>query len=219
MIEQSAETALAELEGLERGRLAIGASTTIGIYLLPTLLGIFQRRYPGVHLFLDIGNTAEIVDRLRMRLLDMAFVEGPVAGSDLEIEPWRDDLLVVVAAPDHPLAGRQPVPFGELLTAPFVLREAGSGTREMVDAALRDHGGEARVAMELGSTEAIKQAVAAGLGVSIISTATIGQELAVGSLVVLDVAGFRMRRTLTRLRVAGRSPSRAARAFLEVFYS
>jgi DNA-binding transcriptional LysR family regulator len=215
-IELSAETALAELDGLQRGRLAIGASTTIGIYLLPSLMGLFQRRYPGVRLFLDIGNTAQIVDRLRLALLDVAFVEGPVAGLDLEIEPWRDDLLVVIAAPDHPLAGRQPIAFEELTSAPFVLREAGSGTREIVEAALRDHGGQARVAMEFGSTEAIKQAVAAGLGVSVVSTATIEQELAVGRLAVVDVAGFRVQRTLTRLRVTGRSLSRAAQAFLAI---
>ncbi len=100
-----------------------------------------------------------------------------------------------------------------------MLREAGSGTREIVDAALRDHGGEARVVMELGSTEAIKQAVAAGLGMSIISTATIEQELALGRLVVLDVAGFPVKRALTRVQVARRSPSRAAQAFLETSVS
>ena len=214
-IEEAAETALAELAGLERGRLAIGASTTIGIYLLPAFMGHFQRRYPGIHLFLDIGNTAQIVERLRAGLLDMAFVEGPVVGPDLVIESWRNDLLVVTAAPDHPFVSRQPIAFDELMSAPFVLREAGSGTREIVDAALRGAGGSPRVVMELGSTEAIKQAVAAGLGLSIVSTSTIAQELALGRLTIVDVTGFRVERTLTRLRIVGRSSSRAAHAFLE----
>lgn len=213
-IERAAETALAELEDLQRGELAIGASTTIGIYLLPPLMGAFQRRYPGVRLFLDIGNTTQIAERLRTGTLDAAFVEGPVRGSDLSVTAWRDDTLVVVSAPDHPLAGHPPVALDELIRVPFVLREPGSGTREVVEAALRERGVEAKVAMELGSTEAVKQAVAAGLGVSVVSIATIAQELELGRLVVLDVPDLLVRRTLTRLSMIGRRPSRALRAFL-----
>jgi DNA-binding transcriptional LysR family regulator len=213
-IERTAETELAELRQLERGELAIGASSTIGIYLLPQVMGIFQRKHPGVRLFLDIGNTAQIVGRLRTGTLDTAFVEGPVSGSDLSVRPWRDDSLVVVAAADHPLCGRQPVTLDELIRVTFVLREPGSGTREVVEAALRERGVEVRVAMELGSTEAVKQAVAAGLGVSIVSIATISQELELGRLRVLDVPDLLVRRTLTRLSVIGRRPSTALREFL-----
>jgi DNA-binding transcriptional LysR family regulator len=213
-IERTAETELAELRQLERGELAIGASSTIGIYLLPQVMGIFQRKHPGVRLFLDIGNTAQIVGRLRTGTLDTAFVEGPVSGSDLSVRPWRDDTLVVVAAADHPLCGRQPVTLDELIRVTFVLREPGSGTREVVEAALRERGVEVRVAMELGSTEAVKQAVAAGLGVSIVSIATISQELELGRLRVLDVPDLLVRRTLTRLSVIGRRPSTALREFL-----
>ena len=213
-IERTAETELAELRQLERGELAIGASSTIGIYLLPQVMGIFQRKHPGVRLFLDIGNTAQIAGRLRTGTLDTAFVEGPVSGSDLSVRPWRDDTLVVVAAADHPLCGRQPVTLDELIRVPFVLREPGSSTREVVEAALRERGVEVRVAMELGSTEAVKQAVAAGLGVSIVSIATISQELELGRLRVLDVPDLLVRRTLTRLSVIGRRPSTALREFL-----
>jgi DNA-binding transcriptional LysR family regulator len=214
-IERSAEVALGELDDVARGQLAIGASTTIGIYLLPELLGVFQRKSPGVGLFLDIGNTALIVDHLRTTPLDFVFVEGPVAPStDLLVEPWREDVLVPIAAPGHPLAARGPIPVADLLAAPFIMREAGSGTREVVDAAMRGFNVAPPVAMELGSTEAIKQAVAAGLGISIVSTAAIRQELALGGLIVLDVPGLRIRRILTRIRMAQRPQSRAARAFL-----
>ena len=215
-VERSAEVALAELDGLAGGQLAIGASTTIGIYLLPSLLGEFHRRYPRVGLFLDIGNTGQIVERLRTTPLDLAFVEGPAAGTDLRVEAWRDDELAVISAPDDPLATRQPVPLGSLAGAPFILREPGSGTREVVEAAVRSRGIEVRIAMELGSTEAIKQAVAARLGVSIVSTATISQELQLGRLVTLDVPELRILRPLNRLSVVGRPPSRAAEAFVSL---
>jgi DNA-binding transcriptional LysR family regulator len=215
-IERSAENALAEVAGLARGQLTIGASTTIGIYLLPAVLGTFHRRHPGIRLVLDIGNTAQVVERLRTAPLDAAFVEGPVDGPDLEVAPWRPDRLVVVAAPGHPLGGRGPVAIDALMGELFVLRERGSGTRDVVDEALRHLGREVRVAMELGSTEAVKQAVAASLGVSIIPVATIGQELALGRLAVLDVPELHVTRTLSRVTVAGRPASRALEAFLEL---
>ena len=213
-IEQGAEAALADLEGLERGRLAIGASTTVGIYLLPSLLGAFHRRHPGVGLFLDIGNTAQIAERLRTTPLDVAFVEGPVAGSDLVVERWRDDDLVVIAAPDHPIAARQPVALADLAGEPFVLRERGSGTREVAEDALRGLGVEPLVAMELGSTEAVKQAVAAGLGVSVMSSAAISLEVQLDRLAVLVVPELQIRRPLNQLHVRGRAYSRASLAFL-----
>lgn len=213
-IERQAEAALAELEGLDRGQLAIGASTTIGIYLLPPLLSAFHRRHPRVRLLLDVGNTAQIAERLRTTPLDMAFVEGPVTGADLEVHSWRDDRLAVIAAPDDPIVARVPVTLKDLAAAPFILREPGSGTREVVEESLRALGVEARVAMELGSTEAVKQAVAAGLGVSVVSSAAIVQELELGRLVTLDVPDLRIQRTLSRLAVVGRPLSRATLEFL-----
>ena len=213
-IERQAEAALAELEGLDRGQLAIGASTTIGIYLLPPLLSAFHRRHPRVRLLLDVGNTAQIAERLRTTPLDMAFVEGPVTGADLEVRPWREDRLAVIASPDDPIVAREPVTLEDLAAAPFILREPGSGTREVVEEALRARGVEARVAMELGSTEAVKQAVAAGLGVSVVSSAAVVQELELGRLVTLDVPDLRIQRTLSRLAVVGRPRSRATLEFL-----
>lgn len=214
-LERQAEEALGELESLARGRLAIGASTTIGIYLLPELLGAFRRAHPGISLFLDIGNTSQVVEHLRRGQLDVAFIEGPVpAAGDLVVDAWRHDQLVPIAAPGHPLARPGGVAIEELLATPFLHREVGSGTREVVEAALRRHGVLPTVAMELGSTEAIKQAVAAGLGVSIVSAAAVQQELALRRLVIPDVAGLRVERTLNLLRVAGRPASRAANAFL-----
>ncbi|HEU5015431.1 MAG TPA: LysR substrate-binding domain-containing protein [Roseiflexaceae bacterium] len=212
-VERAAETALEQLEGLERGQLAIGASSTIGIYLLPPLLGRFRQRYPGIRLFLDIGNTQQIGERLRMTPLDTVFVEGPVDLPHTEVTPWRDDTLVVIAAPDHPLAGKQRMPLDNVLAEPFVLREGGSGTRYVIEQALRERGITLKITMELGSTEAIKQVVSAGLGLAIVSEATIALELQAERLAVLDVPELTLGRVLTQLHVVGRPPSRALQAF------
>jgi DNA-binding transcriptional LysR family regulator len=214
--ERLAEEVLGELRGLQRGRLALGASSTIGIYMLPPLLGAYRRRYPGIELFLDIGNTQQIVAHLHEQRLDVAYVEGPVADASLERAPWHEDELVAIAAPDHPLAGRQPLAAGDLSGTPFVLREAGSGTRKVMEQVLAERGIAVQVVMELGSTEAVKQAVAAGLGISIVSRFTIQLELAVRRLTVLPLADLTIRRQLTRLQLSERPVSRALAAWLEV---
>ncbi|MBX0329557.1 LysR family transcriptional regulator [Oscillochloris sp. ZM17-4] len=215
-IERLAEESLAALRGLQRGRLAIGASSTIGIYMLPPLLGAFGRRYPGIELFLDIGNTQQIVERIIDHRLDVAFLEGPAEAHGLDILPWREDELVVIAAPDHPLAGGQQLTTTDLAGAAFVLREAGSGTREVMEQALVGAGVEVKTVMELGSTEAVKQAVAAGLGISIVSRYTIQLELAAGRLAVLPLGDLRIRRRLTRAQLADRPASPALEMWLGV---
>jgi DNA-binding transcriptional LysR family regulator len=215
--ERAAERALAQLQRLETGSLAIGASSTIGIYLLLPLIGAFHRRYPRLRLFLDIDNTRQIVERLRSSPLDVAFVEGPVEAPDLVVEPWREDMLVVIAPPEHPLVRIEPVTLEQLLVEPFVLREPGSGTREVIEAELRARGVHLRVEMALGSTEAIKQAVSAGLGLAIVSAATIKVELEIGQLVVLNVANMAIYRQLTRVSLVGRPSSPALTAFQSLF--
>ncbi len=212
-VERAAETALEQLEGLERGQLAIGASSTIGIYLLPPLLGRFRQRYPGIRLFLDIGNTQQIGERLRTVPLDAVFVEGPVDLPHTDVTPWRDDTLVVIAAPDHWLVGQRNVPIHAALAEPFVLREQGSGTRAIIEQTLRSRNVALKIVMELGSTEAIKQVVSAGLGLAIVSEATIALELLAGRLAILDVPELTLGRVLTQLHVVGRPPSRALQAF------
>ncbi|MEP6986235.1 MAG: LysR family transcriptional regulator [Chloroflexota bacterium] len=211
--ERAAEIALEELHGLVRGQLALGASQTIGTYLLPPLLRQFHRRYPGVRLMLDILNTHQIIERLVSAPLDLAFVEGPVDQPNLIISPWRVDTLVVIAAPDHPLVKKQPLSAADILTQPFIMREIGSGTRENIEMAVKARGVQLDIAMELGGTSAIKEAVAAGLGISIVSEATIKLERTVGKLVVLDVPDFILTRTMSQIAVAQRPLSRAATIF------
>lgn len=214
--ERLAIEALNELRGLQRGRLAIGASSTIGIYLLPPLLGNYHRRYPGIELFLDIGNTQQIIERLLSYQIDVAYVEGPVtANEDLQVVPWRSDEMVVIASPDHPLTRRVTLACSDLQDAPFIMREPGSGTRKVMEQALAAHNVTVRPVMELGSTEAVKQAVSAGLGLSMVSRFAIQSELIAGKLRVLNIPGLNIQRQLSRVRLHDRPQSLALEAWFK----
>lgn len=217
--EHAAQTALDQLRDLERGHIAIGASPTIGVYLLPELLGTFARVYPKVQLFLDVGTTREIVTRLRLTPMDVAYIEGSIEARDAEVgglhvTPWRADSLVVIAAPNHALARMRPVPLHLIAAEPFVQREPGSATREIIDDGLRARGITLQVALEVGSTEGLKQLVAAGIGLGIVSRFTTLAEVDAGRLVVLDAPELSLRRWLSRVEVIGRPSSAALRAFL-----
>lgn len=206
--------ALDELRGLARGRLAVGASTTVGIYLLPRLAGQFHERYPAIDLSLEIANTEQILGQLRANRLDLAFVEGTVSDAELIASRFLHDTLVLIAAPQHPLARAGLATIDDLATTPFLMREMGSGTREIVSAALAAHGIVPPVAMDLGHTEAIKQAVAAGLGVSILSRLTIEHELALDLLRIVPIAGMTIDRWFLIAQRRQAHLSLAARAFL-----
>ena len=214
---QEAERAMAEVKGLGRGRLALGASTTIGVYLLPNLLGEYRCRYPNVDLQFDIANTEEIEHRLADGTLDAGLIEGcPPSHEEVEAVVFLHDELVPIARPDHPRlqAGGKPLSLRQLCAEPMIVREAGSGTREVIERALAQRGQLLpRAPLVLGSTEAIKRAVAAGLGVAIVSHLTIQNELASGQLARLPVRGFRLARPLYRLCCRQLGPSPASGAF------
>jgi DNA-binding transcriptional LysR family regulator len=212
-----AERAMAEVKGLCRGRLAIGASTTIGVYLLPDLLGEYRRRYPDIELQFDIANTEDIERRLADGTLDAGLTEGlPPNHHKLDTVVFLRDKLVPIARPDHPrlMASSRAMTLRQLCAEPMIVREAGSGTREVIDRALAKRGQKLqRIPMVLGSTEAIKRAVAAGLGVAIVSHLTIQTEIMSGQLAILPVIGFQLTRPLHRLRWRDREQDPATLAF------
>ncbi|OQA37517.1 MAG: HTH-type transcriptional activator CmpR [Chloroflexi bacterium ADurb.Bin325] len=218
-IERTAEEDLRVLKGLQRGVLRVGSSTTIATYLLPPIIATYLRDHPNIDLHLTIQNTYTILNLLLDYQVDMALVEGPVADERIRCEPWQPDELVIIAAPDHPLvlqAAGQCVPADRLADEPFLVREPGSGTREVGDTALAAKGIRLKHTVELGSTEAVKEAVAAGLGLAIVSKATIADQLALNKLTILPCMDLEIRRTFTRVRLIGRTPSPAARAFDQV---
>ena len=222
VLEVEAERAMRELRGLERGRLALGASMTIGGYLLPAVLGEFRRRHPGVELQLAIANTETIKTRLIDGTLDLALTEGmPPDDEELSTRVFRQDELIVIAPADHPFARlgpgkRQPRPITarQLCAGPLILREPGSGTREVLLKALADSGAEpGEVVLTLTNTEAIKRAVLAGLGLAAISRLCVTMELAGGVLVEVPTRGLKLRRSLYEVTVRGRQPSPSVQAF------
>jgi len=215
-----AERAMAEVKGLCRGRLAIGASTTIGVYLLPNLLGDYRRRYPDIDLQFDISNTEDIENRLVDGTLDAGLTEGlPPKRDELESAVFLRDELVPIGRLDHPRLKTSSEPFTlrQLCAEPMIMREPGSGTREVIENALAKRGQKLqRIPMVLGSTEAIKRAVAAGLGVAIVSHLTIQTELASGQLAILPVRGFQLTRPLHRLCWRNRAKDPATVAFFSL---
>ena len=180
------DEAVKAMTGDRTGLVTVGASTTVAEYMLPGLLGEFRRRFPEVRIRLRVANTEAIVAMVADNTIDLGVVEGEVGNRALVVEACRTDELVAIAAPGHPLAALERVSAHVLPEHAFVQREGGSGTRSVVRRWLEEHalGEDALDApVELGSTEAIKGAVQAGVGVSIVSRATIVNELELGRLV------------------------------------
>jgi DNA-binding transcriptional LysR family regulator len=145
--------------------------------------------------------------------IDVALVEGPVADNRFVATRWLDDELIVIAYPTHPFVGQGEVPVSNLADEPFIVREPGSGTREVARRALAERGVQLRRTMRVGGTEVIKQAVAAGLGLAIVSRAAVADQLALGRIVIVPISGLTMRREFSRLELRGRKPTSTARAF------
>ncbi|MBK1703531.1 LysR family transcriptional regulator [Halochromatium glycolicum] len=182
------EQGVRELTGDISGSLTIGASTTIAEYMLPTLLGDFKKRYPEIAIHLKVSNSEGIVSLVERNAIDLGVVESPVSNRNLVVETCKQDELVAIVPPAHDLAPLGPVACRRVLDYPFICREEGSGTREVINDYLDGMFGGAgvlKVAMELGSPEAVKGAVEAGMGVSIVSKATVQKELKLGTLVAL----------------------------------
>ncbi len=187
---QEMENSIREMTGEIRGALTIGASTTIAEYMLPTLLGDFKAKYPEVEIHLKVSNTEGIVSMVENNTIDLGVVEAPVTNKNLVVEICRMDQLVAIVPPKHPLVGREALALPELIGYPFICREEGSGTREVITEYLGKLDGCAdslNISMELGSPEAVKGAVEAGMGVSVVSGATIQKELKLGTLVAIHL--------------------------------
>jgi DNA-binding transcriptional LysR family regulator len=213
---REAEEAMADVRAVGRGRLTIGASTTIGTYLLPGVVAAFWRRHPGIELLVEIGNTEQVHRRLAGHQLDVGLTEGFVEEGGLDAEVFHRDELVVIAAAGHRLAGKPRVPLSALREEPFILREPGSGTRAVEERALARLKVPVRGAMALGSTEAIKRVVAEGVGLAVVSRLSVRAECAAGTLAVLPVAGLRIDRPFHLVRRRGRRDGPALQAFCGV---
>jgi len=204
-------TMLEDSQERPMGHLHIGASTTIGNYLLPILMARIAQLYPQSRVQLHIANSEQIAQAVRTGDLDLGLIEGPCHVAELECRPWRADELVVITGAAHPWTQLKMVDRKKLLSANWIVREAGSGTREVFEAALGSSLAAMRSTLELGHTEAIKKAVEAGLGVSCLSRLAVQLELDLGRLVAIDTP-LNLKRELSLLLHAKRYKTKLLQA-------
>ena len=212
------EAVLNHQRGLSGGRLRVSVATTAN-YFVPILLGSFSRRHPDITVSLDVTNRETLLRQLSENLVDLVIMGRPPAEADVEAEVFMENPLVIVAPPDHPLAREKKIPLRRLQEEVFLVREPGSGTRIAMERFFAERGMHLKTGMEVGSNEAIKQSVQAGLGLGLLSRATVDQELALGQLVVLDVAEFPIMRHWYMVHRRGKRLSPVARAFRDFVLS
>ncbi len=210
--------AMSELSGVtlaERVPLRVAADTTVGTYVLPHLLGIFHHRRPDVALNLHVVNRAAVRAYLLAEEVDLVIAGRPPEVDGLVTEPFLTNPLVAVAAPEHVLVGRMQIPLARLAEEAFLLREEGSGTRAAVEEVFEVAGIPLKIGMVLGHIEAIKQAVAAGLGVSVLSELAVRREIRYRTIAILDVEQFPVERRWYIARLAKQPLTANATAFIE----
>ena len=208
------EERLTEMRGLDSGHLQLAVTSTAK-YFAPRLLGSFIQRYPGVEISLQIHNRSTLIGRLRNNEDDLYVFADPPDQQEVMIQAILSNPLVVFARSDHPLAGEKGIAFARLANEPFLIREPGSGTRKATLKLFEQHGISPKIRMELSTNEAIREAILAGLGVSILSRYTLGLEAEQTKLVCLDVEGFPLESHWHFVYPVGKHLSVAARAFMD----
>ena len=207
-----ADEAIDGLKGAHQGRLTISVASTAN-YFVPTLLGTFHERFPGVTVSLDVTNRETLLEQLYENEVDLVVMGQPPKDMDLEAGTFMENPLVIIAPPDHPLAKQKNIPFTRLEDEVFLTRERGSGTRGAIERFFAQHGVQLNTGMEIASNEAIKQSVQAGLGLGLLSRDTLDMELALNKLVILDVEDFPIVRYWYVMHRKGKRLSTAAQAF------
>ena len=209
---REAEETIEELKGVESGRLRIAVATTVNDFAA-RLLSRFCNQYPGVRVSLDVTNRQAVLSRLEENSVDIVLMGQPPGGLDVEAKAFMDNPLIVIAPPNHPLAGRRRVPLSALARETFLIREPGSGTRSAMERFFTEKGIAPRISVEMASNEAIKQSVEAGLGLGVVSNHTVELECDAGRLKVLSVQSFPIKRKWYVVHRRGKRLSAAASAF------
>ncbi|RLL44897.1 LysR family transcriptional regulator [Oceanobacillus piezotolerans] len=218
---QFSKEAIQQVIGKNEQKLSVGASLTIGEYLLPIALGNFKKKHPNINLSLQILNTAHILDMLENNVIDVAMVEGVVENKAFEIQKFADDELILICDKEHPWNERESIEIQEITKEHLIWRESTSGTRMIVEKALREfiQLDEIRGYMELGSTQAIKSAVEAGLGISILPRITVKKELEQGDLREVKVSNFQLNRDLWLVQKSERFNKKSTETFVKYILS
>ena len=213
-LEREASEALLELQGLEAGSIAIGASTTIGDYVLPSAIVAFLTAHPKIQISMEVANTKSVHQGVLEGTYDIGFTEGDVDTSIFEVKLLAEDELVIFASPRHSLAKVGFASLDQLSECEFVMRERGSGSRHVIESRFLEVGFLPTVVCSLGSTTAIKLAVRGGLGLGVVSRTAIVNELARGELVTIDTS-LKLVRQLHTVRLGWRRESSASKQFVQ----
>ncbi|MCL1472863.1 LysR family transcriptional regulator [Argonema antarcticum] len=208
------EMTVADLKGVKAGQLRLGVITTAK-YVVPRLLGPFCQRYPGIDVSLQVTNHEIILERFSQNMDDLYIISQLPDNSDAIVHSFLENPLVVLAPSNHPLAFQKNIPLERLTGEPFIMREPGSGTRQAVQKLFEIHGISVKVKLELGSNEAIKQAIAGGLGISVLSRHTMALEGTTSHLTILDVENFPIERYWYVAHPSGKQLSVVARTFFD----
>jgi DNA-binding transcriptional LysR family regulator len=211
-----ARHAIDELQGLERGLLRIGASTTPGMYIIPRTIANFKRHYPKIEVHLAVKDTRQIEDGVIRNEFDFGFVGGHLAGDEVDVLAWMTDQLALVVPSNHHLARKKSVTIADLRRERFILREAGSATRAAVARHLKKAALEVETVMEMENPESVKKAVQSGLGIAFISKFAIETELKAKSLVAIRVNGLDINRELKIVYRKDKHLGRAAQKFIDM---
>jgi len=212
------EMLVSDMKGLKQGKLRLAVVTTAK-YFAPRLLGPFCNQYPGIDVSLKVSNRERLLERLGNNMDDLYILGQPPEGLEVISEPFLDNPLVVLAPNDHPLVGKRNIPLARLAEEPFIMREPGSGTRIAVERLFLEQGHAIKMRMELGSNEAIKQAIVGGLGLSVLSRHTLALDAATGQLATLDVEHFPIQRQWYAVHPSGKQLTVVAQTFLDYLRS
>jgi len=205
---------MANMKGLKQGQLRLAVITTTK-YVVPRLLGPFCERYPGVEVSLQVTNHERVLERMADNIDDLYIVSQPPEAPEVSLFPFLENPLVVLAPRDHPLVEERNIPLARLAQEPFIMREPGSGTRKAVQDLFDRYDIPIKVRLEIGSNEAIKQAIAGGLGISVLSAHSLALEGTLGRLAILDVQHFPISRQWYVIYPAGKQLSIVAQTFFD----
>lgn len=212
--EEEAERVLAELRGVARGRLVIGANTTGGMYVVPPVLAEYKERHPDSELLLQIDATDRLIERVRQGIIDLGFACGTIAQPELTVEDIGIDVLTLILSMRHPLASLPSLTLEQVVAQPFIVPESISRTRQFIEQTMRERGYTLKIAMHFQGTEPVKKAVEFNLGVGIVSSTAVEREVAAGVLRAMPIEGLELRRPLVMFYRHGKYFGPMARDFM-----
>lgn len=212
---KEADSVIEEIKGMEAGGIKISASNTLGAYYLPDIIDLFRRKHPRVEIQIDVGYTENVVESVLTFKSDLGMIGRSVTHPNIVVTPLWEEELVLIVPPEHPFASLRTIGISQLQDQPFIMSEKGSGVRAITEELLSGKGPSPRVVMELGENEAIKRAVASGLGITLISATVAKRELEAGLLRAVRLTGARIMRQFSIIYHKDKYLSHLIRAFMD----